>query len=85
MLKSQDIEVIDQAVKAWSALAAIPAPRGLDLSGLNVRDPSAIPSTNNLEYLQIRPRSDLSKKFGAVTTKGANKIAALKLKLLALV
>lgn len=67
-----------------NAFAAIPGLRALDLSSLDVRDPFAILSMNNLEYLQVRPRSELSKKFGAITIKGVDKIAALKLKLLAL-
>lgn len=39
---------------------------------------------DDLGVLQVQIRSDLTKKSGAVTISGKNKLAALKLKLLAL-
>lgn len=47
-------------------------------------DPGAILRMNNLESLQVQPRSDAPRKFGAVTIGGEGRIGALKLKLLAL-
>lgn len=67
-----------------NAFASIPGLKALDLSDLDVRDPSAILRMEQLEYLQVQPRSDLSRKFGAITISGEDKIAALKLKLMAL-
>lgn len=66
------------------AFASIPGLKALDLSDLGVRDPSAILGMEKLEYLQVQPRSDLSRKLGAITISGEDKIAAMKLKLLAL-
>lgn len=66
------------------AFASIPGLKALDLSDLGVRDPSAILGMEKLEYLQVQPRSDLSRKLGAITISGENRIAAMKLKLLAL-
>ncbi len=67
-----------------NAFASIPGLKALDLSNLGVRDPSAILRMEKLEYLQVQPRSDLSRKFGAITISGQDKIAALRLKLMAL-
>jgi len=49
-----------------------------------VDDPTAILRMNNLESLQVQPRSDEPRKFGAVTIGGEDKFAAPKLKLLVL-
>ncbi len=64
--------------------AAIPGLKALDLSDLDVRDPSAILRMEKLEYLCVQPRSSISQKLGAVTISGEDKIATLKLKLMAI-
>jgi Leucine-rich repeat (LRR) protein len=66
------------------AFALIPGLRSLDISGLDLSDAAAVLEMQNLEYLQIKPRSDLSRKLRVTTISGEQNIAQLKLKLLAL-
>lgn len=49
-----------------------------------VDDPTAILRMNNLESLQVQPRSDKPRKFSALTIGGEDRIGALKLKPIAL-